>query len=46
MDHRPSILDHNYEHKVFSLINHRLTIQEAHSALSLKIIDLFWTPLV
>ena len=33
MEHRPSILAHNYEHKVFSLINHRLTIQEAHSAL-------------
>ena len=32
MEHKPSILAHPYEHKVFSLINHRLTIQEAHSA--------------
>ena len=35
MEHRPSILAPNYEHKVFSLINHRLTIQEAHSALDM-----------
>ena len=41
MEHRPSILAHNYEHKVFSLINHRLTIQEAHSALTAHIFGEF-----
>ena len=33
MEARPSILAHNYERKVFNLIDHRVTIQEAHSAM-------------
>ena len=37
MGARPSILAHNYEHKVFNLINHRVTIQEAHSAVDINV---------